>query len=499
MGDESRWRELAMELVWAALGAVNPMRAVARHLRWESGAPADDRARLAVGDRSYDLGATGRVVVVGAGKAGVGMTAAAEAILGDRLADGWVNVRRGYEPAQPFHRIHIHPAGHPLPDRAGIEGTRRILGLLDGVGEGDLVLMLLSGGASALLVQPVEGVSLEDLQRLTDGLLCSGAAIQEVNAVRKHLSQVKGGRLARRIARQGAQVAVLVISDAVGNRLDVIGSGPCAPDPTTFADAWGVLERYGLLESVPLAVRGHLERGLQGEVEETPKPGDPLFERVHHVIVADIRTAAQAAVERARALGFNALLLTAYLEGEAREVGRVLAALAREEARQTSPLPHPACLVLGGETTVTVRGDGKGGRNQEVALAAALALEGEEGVMVATLATDGTDGPTDGAGAFATGSTVPRARSLGLDPADYLARNDSHTFFAALGDLIVTGPTGTNVCDLAFVLACGGATTRVAPTAGRGGRSRGRPWGRPRGGDHEGRPYGAATCPGEGL
>ncbi len=434
-----------MELIWAALGAVNPARAVARHLRREG-------PTLFIGDRPYDLSQIDRVVVVGAGKAGAGMAAAVEAFLGERVAAGWVNVRYGYEPPQPLARIHIHPAGHPIPDQAGLEGTRQILTLVDSLTSRDLVLVLVSGGASALMEAPVPGVSLADIQALTDGLLRSGATIGEINTVRKHLSQVKGGRLAEHIARKGAQAAVLVLSDVVGSPLDAIGSGPCAPDPTTFADAWAVLERYSLLDRAPPAVRYHLERGRNGQETETPKPGDDLFARVHTVIVAENRTAAEAAVERARALGFHAVLLTTYLEGEAREVGRVLAALAKEEARTGHPLPHPACLVLGGETTVTVRGPGQGGRNQEVALGAALALEGWENVLVATLATDGTDGPTDAAGAFADGSTVPRARAQGLDPADHLARNDAYPFFAALGDLVITGPTGTNVNDLAFVL-----------------------------------------------
>lgn len=434
-----------MELVWAALGAVNPARAVARYLRREG-------PTLFIGDRPYDLNWIDRVVVIGAGKAGAGMAAAVEAFLGERVATGWVNVRYGYEPAQMLARIHIHPAGHPIPDEAGLEGTRRILGLVDSLTPRDLVLVLVSGGASALMEAPVPDVSLADLQALTDNLLRSGATIGEINTVRKHLSQVKGGRLAERIARRGTQAAVLILSDVVGSPLDAIGSGPCVPDPTTFADAWAVLERYNLLDQVPPSVFRHLERGRNGQEPETPKPGDPLFAGMHTVIVAENRTAAEAAVERARALGFHAILLTTYLEGEAREVGRVLAALAKEEARAGSPLPRPACLVLGGETTVTVRGPGRGGRNQEVALGAALALDGWENILVATLATDGTDGPTDAAGAFVDGSTVARARALGLDPAEHLAHNDAYPFFAALGDLIITGPTGTNVNDLAFVL-----------------------------------------------
>ena len=447
MMDETRQRELAMELVWAALGTVNPARAVARHLRLEG-------EMLWVGDRTYDLAAVGRLLVVGAGKAGAGMAAAVEAFLGDRIAEGWVNVRYGYEKLRSVPApIHVHPAGHPVPNEAGLQGTSRILDLVDGLREGDLALVLISGGASALLVQPVPGVSLADLQRLTEALLRSGATIGEVNTVRKHLSQVKGGRLAQRITQRGAQAAVLALSDVVGNPLDVIGSGPCAPDPTTFANAREVLVLYGLWEEAPPSTREHLERGLRGEVEETPKPGDPLFGRVHHTLVADNRVAALAAVERAQALGLHALLLTTYLEGEAREVGRALAALAKEEIRHDHPLPRPACLVLGGETTVTVRGAGKGGRNQEVALGAALSLDGWRDVMVVALATDGTDGPTDAAGAIATGRTVARARRLGLDPSDHLARNDAYPLFAALGDLILTGPTGTNVNDLTFVLA----------------------------------------------
>jgi hydroxypyruvate reductase len=438
-------RDVAMELIWAALGAVNPARAVVRHLRWEP-------PTLFVGDRPYDLTGVDRVVVIGAGKAGAGMAAAVEALLGDRIAAGWVNVRYGYEPSQPLARIHIHSAGHPIPDQAGLEGTRQMLALVDALTPRDLAMVLISGGASALMEAPVPGVSLNDLQSLTDGLLRSGATIGEINTVRKHLSQVKGGRLAERIVRRGARTAVLVLSDVVGSPLDAIGSGPCAPDPTTFADAWAVLERHGLRDLAPSAALRHLDRGRRGQEEETPKPGDPVFAHVHTVIVAENRTAAEAAVKRARALGFHAAILTTYMEGEAREVGRMLAALAKEEAHTGHPLPLPACLVLGGETTVTVRGSGRGGRNQEVALGAALALEGWENVLVATLATDGTDGPTDAAGAFADGTTVARARALGLDPADHLARNDACPLFAALGDLIITGPTGTNVNDLAFVL-----------------------------------------------
>jgi len=445
--------KVVSELCHAALSAVDPARAVAGRLRL-------DGERLAVGERSYNLSG-GRLVVIGAGKAAGTMAAAVEGLLGERIAAGWVNVRRGYEPAAPLRRIHVHSAGHPIPDAAGVEGTQQMLQRLAGLGAGDLVLLLLSGGASALLELPVAGVELTELQRLTAALLRSGAPIGEVNTVRKHLSQVKGGRLARWAGP--AQVAVLVLSDVVGSPLEAIGSGPCAPDPTTYADTWDVLERYGLAAELPAGVRAHLERGRRGEVAETAKPGDPSLGRVAHTIVADNATAAHAAVRRAAELGYHALLLTTYLEGEAREVGRVFAALGKEVARHRRPVAPPAILVLGGETTVTVRGPGTGGRNQEAALAAALALEGWPEVLVATLATDGSDGPTDAAGAIVTGETAGRARAQGLDPAACLARNDAYPFFAALGDLIQTGPTGTNVNDLAFVVV--GQT--IAPAPGR--------------------------------
>jgi hydroxypyruvate reductase len=374
------------------------------------------------------------------------MAAAVEELLGEHICAGWVNVPRGYEPAVPLRRIHIHAAGHPLPDAAGVAGTRRILALLKGLGEHDLVLFLLSGGASALLELPPAGVSLGDLRHLTEALLRSGATIAEVNTVRKHLSRVKGGRLAQLAAH--SQVAVLVLSDVVGSALEAIGSGPFVPGGTTCDQAWSVLERYGLTAGLPASVSAALRQPAGGRNGPLPAAHGCIY----HCVIADNRTAATAATERARRLGLNAQLVTTYLEGEAREVGRVLAALAKEVARHGEPLPRPAGLVLGGETTVTVRGPGKGGRNQEAALAAALALDGWQDVMVATLATDGTDGPTDAAGAVVTGETAARARALGLDPAACLARNDAYPLLDAVGGLIRTGPTGTNVNDLAFVL-----------------------------------------------
>ncbi|HLH21536.1 MAG TPA: DUF4147 domain-containing protein [Chloroflexota bacterium] len=440
MTDEQR--QIARDVFAAALAAVAPDAAISRHLRREG-------ARLLVDDAPYDLASYRRLRVIGAGKASGAMAAAVEPLLGDRLDQGLVVVKDGY--AVPTARITLREAGHPVPDARGLAATAEALALVRDLGADDLLLVLLSGGGSALLAQPVPGVDLAALQATTDLLLRAGAAIREVNTVRKHLSLVKGGGLARLAAP--ATVLVLVLSDVLGDPLDVIASGPFAPDPTTFADAAAVLTRHDLWDRVPASVAAHLRAGLAGEAAETPKPGDPAFARVRHAVIGSNGLAAEAAAARACALGLHTLLLSTYVEGEAREVGRVLGALARELAHHGRPLPRPACLVLGGETTVTVRGAGLGGRNQEVALGALPDLAGLADVLVLSAATDGGDGPTDAAGAWADGTSLARATALGLDPLDYLARNDAYHFFAALDDLLRTGPTLTNVNDLMFVYA----------------------------------------------
>jgi glycerate 2-kinase len=387
----------------------------------------------------------------------VPMVAALADLLGERLAGAVAVTKYGHSSlgagdwglGTEDWRLEILEGGHPVPDEAGVAGTRRLAALVEEVGPDDLLLCPISGGGSALLTLPAPGITLADLQTLTDQLLRAGATINELNAVRKHLSQIKGGGLARMAAP--ATVISLILSDVVGDPLDVIASGPTAPDPTTYADAWGVLERYGLLTAAPDPVLARLRPGLDGKAAETPKPGDLVFARVHNVVVGSNRLAAGAAVTQAQELGFNTLLLSTFVEGEAREVARVAAALAKEIVRYDRPVTRPACLVWGGETTVTIRGQGLGGRNQELALAAALALDGWPGVVLLALATDGSDGPTDAAGALVTGETAARARRLGLDPAGYLVRNDSYHFFQQLGDLILTGPTQTNVNDLLFI------------------------------------------------
>ena len=272
-----------------------------------------------------------------------------------------------------------------------------------------------------------------------------------MNCIRKHISQLKGGDLAR--VAPPAQVVSLIVSDVIGNPLDVISSGPTAPDPTTFAQAYSVLANYHLLSEVPASIVSHLKLGLEGRIRETPKTGDPVFQHTQNLIIASNEHAAAAALLKAKEQGMHTLLLSTSVEGEAREVAKVLAAIAREIARTDQPLPRPACIVAGGETTVTVRGHGMGGRNQELALAAVPYLAGLENVAVVSLGTDGTDGPTDAAGALSTGRTAARAAQQGLAPASYLADNDAYHFFQALGDMIVTGPTNTNVNDLIFVFA----------------------------------------------
>jgi len=440
---ESQLREDATALMRAALDAADPRKAIWHVLSLEEDA-------LRVGDRAYRLGQRDRLVVVGAGKAGATMSQAVEETLGERIHDGLVITKRGQAVEYAGSRIQIVEGGHPTPDEAGLIGAHRIAEMLQPLGPRDLVICLISGGGSALLTLPANGIELPHLRELTEQLLKSGATINEINCVRKHLSLVKGGQLAR--MAYPAAVVSLILSDVVGSPLDVIASGPTVPDPTTFEDAWAILERYNLIRGLNPSIRGRLQAGMTGAVPETPKEGDPVFGNVHNVIIGSNEIAARAALEEAQKRGCNAALLSTYVEGEARQVAKVLAAVGKECAHSGNPLPPPACIIVGGETTVTISGKGTGGRNQELALAAAIALDGWPRVALATLATDGGDGPTDAAGAFVTGETIRRAREHGLNPLAHLENNDSYPFFQRLGDAVVTGPTGTNVNDLTFIL-----------------------------------------------
>ena len=378
------------------------------------------------------------------------MAAAIEDILGERVSlEGCVSVRYGH--TAPTRRVKVSEAGHPVPDEAGVEATRAIVDLLEGALEQDLVLCVISGGGSALLTLPEEGISLDDLRQTTDALLRCGATINEINVVRKHVDSVKGGGLARIAAP--AQVVTLVLSDVVGNPLDAIASGPTVPDTSSFVDAADVFDRYDLWDAIPRSVVERIRAGLDGTAPDTPKPGDPMFQRTQSLVVGSNMLACEAAARAARKAGFHTLVLTTFIEGEARETGRVLAGILREVDASGHPLARPCCIVAGGETTVTIRGRGRGGRNQELALAAALSLRGLPDVLFASVGTDGSDGPTDAAGAWVDGTTVDRAIALGLDPLAALADNDSYAFFDRLGDLIRTGPTNTNVNDMYLLLA----------------------------------------------
>ena len=431
----------ARAIFQAGLKAVEPRAAVHRFVERQG-------ERLQVEETEYDLSEVERVFVLGAGKAGAAMARAVEALLADRITEGWVNVKYGH--TEPLQKVRLHEAGHPVPDEAGEKGATEILRLAESAGERDLVICLISGGGSALLPLPAEGLTLADKQAVTEALLASGATIHEINAVRKHLSRIKGGQLAR--AAFPARVLTLILSDVVGDDLDVIASGPTVPDASTFADAKEILARYGLWRKVPTAVQRHLQRGANGEIPETPKTGDEIFARTQNVIVANNLQAVQAAAARAKALGYNSLILSSRIEGETKDVAKVHAAMAKEMAATGHPVAPPACVVSGGETTVTLERAGKGGRNQEFVLAAALELAGWERVVILSAGTDGTDGPTDAAGAVCDSRTVARARSLGLDAKRHLAEHDAYPLFEALGDLIKTGPTNTNVMDLRLVL-----------------------------------------------
>ena len=431
-------RRDAEKIFRAAVTAADPTRAVLDHLR------LDESSVLTAGRRRYDLTKFERVFVVGAGKAGASMAVALETLLGKKITGGLINVKEGH--LAKLRRIELNQATHPIPGENGLAGSRRILEIAQAAGPRDLVICLISGGASALLPLPASGVTLEDKQKVTGLLLACGATIHEINAVRKHLSAIKGGRLAQAV--HPAALLTLVLSDVIGDDLSVIGSGPTVPDPSTFADALAILAKFDLLEKIPPGVRAVLDAAKQ----ESPKPGGAVFKKSQTIIVGSNRLAIEAAAKMASRLGYRPLVLSTTIEGETREVAAMHVEIAREVRASGQPVIAPACLLSGGETTVTLRGKGKGGRNQEFALAASLRLASVPNALVLSAGTDGTDGPTVAAGAFASSETLARAAALGMAPHEYLDRNDSFSFFEKLGDLLITGPTNTNVMDVRIML-----------------------------------------------
>jgi glycerate 2-kinase len=413
----------ALRIFRAALRAADPVRAVLAHVRREG-------ETLIAGKLRYDLSSFRNIYVVGAGKASARMAVAIERLLGRRITVGLINAPH----AVKLRHVEINEAGHPIPDRRGVAGAKRIAKIASDAGAEDLIVCLISGGASALLPLPARGITLAQKQKITRSLLHCGATIHEINCVRKHLSAIKGGKLAR--MAEPASLLTLVLSDVIGDDLGAIGSGPTYPDHTTLADARAICAKYAIDVEFPQAA----------------EPSNKLIG--WPVIVGSNALAVEAAAEEAKRLGYNTMILSTYMEGEAREVGRVYAAIASEVYVRDRPIAKPACIISGGETTVTIRGKGLGGRNQELALAAAMDIAGwwTDDVVILSAGTDGIDGPTDAAGAIAQCSSVHRAKEHGLDAAALLANNDSYRFFDAIGDLIKTGPTGTNVADIQLIL-----------------------------------------------
>lgn len=441
-----KMRSEAEEIFRSCLRPVDPDGAVKRFVRLEGerlliGMEGQSKAEL-------DLNKFERISLVGAGKATAPMARAIEEMFGGRIHKGIINVKYGF--TEDLKLTEITEAGHPVPDENSVQGTVKILDFLKGAGEKDLIFSLISGGGSALLCRPAGNIALSEKQDITKKLLACGASIDEMNAVRKHLSLIKGGQMAR--AAFPATVVNLMLSDVVGDKMDVIASGPFVPDSATFKDVEDVFRKYDLRD-VPATIRDYLKAGIEGEVPETPKEGDRVFDHVINLIVGSNILALEAAQEKARELGYETLILSSMVEGETKEVALVHSAIAKEILNTGRPIPAPACVISGGETTVTIRGSGLGGRNQEFCLAAALDLvDLPPRVVILSGGTDGNDGPTDAAGAVVDPLTVKRGKEMGMEALDYLKNNDAYHYFKGTDDLLMTGPTNTNVMDVRFVL-----------------------------------------------
>jgi len=445
------------DIVMEAIHAVDPYQSIRAATSYEQGIlrirggvfqsishprrPGDDT------DFPFDT-RRGNLYVVGAGKASSRMAMAVEEILGDTITEGIIVTKYGY--TEPLRRVRQIEAGHPVPDRKGIQGAKEIEKLLKKTGGDDLVLVLISGGGSSLLPYPVKGISIQDKQRVTELLLSCGATIHEMNTIRKHLSFIKGGQLAKMAAP--SHILTFILSDVIGDDLSVIASGPTAPDESTFQDALDILSFYDLLGKIPPHVLEHLRRGSKQEIEETPSGKDPIFKRVYFRFIGSNQIALEAASQKAEKLGYQSLILTNAACGEAREIAKFFSAIARQVATIGQPISPPACILSGGEPTVTLRGKGKGGRSQEFALAAGLEIDGLPDTLIASIGTDGTDGPTDAAGGYTDGKMLKKAREKQLNAHDFLTQNNAYPFLKQLGYLIKTGPTGTNVMDIQIIL-----------------------------------------------
>jgi glycerate-2-kinase len=447
---EKNLKSIAEEIFNYAVESVKPQKLIRKNVM-------RDGSILKVGEKEYNLDKIENIFVIGAGKACSAMAVPIEEMLYDKIRDGVIVVKYGH--SLPLEKIVTVEAGHPILDENGIRGTSEILKLISRTDTKDLVICLISGGGSALLENFPNGIELKSVQGLFNLLLKSGANIQEVNTVRKHISKVKGGRLAGLISP--AQLVTLILSDVIGDPLDVIASGPTVPDTTTYQNAVEIIKKHNLYNEIPLSIKKHLENGILGKIEETPKPGNKIFDKTYNFIIGNNKIALESAKEKAIEFGFNVKILASDIKGEAKEQGLFFGEDVRKILESKSPIDieRPACLIMGGETTVTIEeeriigGLGVGGRNQEFALASAIEIyRSTKNIVILSAGTDGTDGPTDAAGAIVDGTTYKKARELGLDPHEFLHRHDSYNFFRHVGGHIFTGPTMTNVMDIMIAL-----------------------------------------------
>lgn len=431
----------AKEIFEAGLSAVAPADCVNRVVSLKN-------STLSISNSSYNLDEIENLIVIGAGKATPAMAVAIEKILGKHINGGLITTKYGHK--LPLDYIETVECGHPIPDDEGVKATLRLLSTVSNLTSKTLVICLFSGGGSALLPAPVHGISLKEKQQATKLLLEAGCTIDEINTVRKHISRIKGGLLAK--AAHPAKVISLILSDVIGDRLDTISSGPTCPDNTTYKDCLKLIRKYGLEGQLPKSVADLIMERANNRRNETPNHQSHWFSKVQNIIIGNNKMALESAESKARDLGYKTLLLTSCLQGEAKEVGIVLSSIAKEVKLNGRPISRPACLLSGGETTVKIKGKGVGGRNQELALSAAIQIENLPDVVLLSCGTDGNDGPTDATGAIIDGKTVAEGVALGNSATEFLANNNSYSFFSDINRLIKTGPTGTNVMDVQIIL-----------------------------------------------
>jgi glycerate-2-kinase len=435
-------KEDAIKIMQSGIDAADPLLAIKKKLILEGN-------KLQVGDSlGLNLSDYENIYLIGAGKASVRMALAIEEILGDKLKAGRVTTKYGH--SGNLKKTEVTEAGHPVPDNNGVIGAKKIVSLACAATERDLVIALISGGGSALLLLPPDGLTLGDIQQTTAAFLKCGSDIEEMNILRKHLSRVAGGQLAGLVFP--ATLVTLILSDVIGDPLETIASGPTVPDKSTFADALKIIEKYCLLNKLPPSVINHIRKGVDNPEAEALSGGNPIFEKCTNVIIGNNLTALKGCREEAERLGYNTLILSSLIGGDTREVAMMHVAIGSEIANSNLPIKKPACVISGGETTVTVKGKGLGGRNQEFALASAIEIEGADNILILSAGTDGTDGPTDANGAWVTGKTLPSGKKLKLDATQFLRDNNSYSYFKQTRNLIVTGPTGTNVGDIHLIM-----------------------------------------------